>query len=58
MLVCMFLILQFCGELRFEILNNKIFKLKPTSLEFDIFPQMVEDGELHCVEIDGKPLDN
>ncbi|EUB62498.1 Mannose-1-phosphate guanyltransferase beta-A [Echinococcus granulosus] len=32
-------------------------KLRPTSLELEIFPPMVEDGELYCIEIDGIWMD-
>ncbi|KAL5964457.1 Mannose-1-phosphate guanyltransferase beta-A [Taenia solium] len=32
-------------------------KLKPTSLELDVFPPMVDDGELYCIEIDGIWMD-
>ncbi|VDL63523.1 unnamed protein product [Hymenolepis diminuta] len=32
----------------------KRIECKPTSLEVDIFPRMVDDGELYCIEIKGK----
>ncbi|VDM35830.1 unnamed protein product [Hydatigera taeniaeformis] len=32
-------------------------QLKPTSLELDVFPPMVNDGELYCIEISGIWMD-
>lgn len=36
-----------------SIFFNSYFKCKPTSLEVDIFPRMVDDGQLFCIEIEG-----
>ncbi|CDS42109.1 mannose 1 phosphate guanyltransferase beta [Echinococcus multilocularis] len=36
---------------------NLLVQLRPTSLELEIFPPMVEDGELYCIEIDGIWMD-
>ncbi|VUZ53774.1 unnamed protein product [Hymenolepis diminuta] len=35
----------------------KRIECKPTSLEVDIFPRMVDDGELYCIEIKGIWMD-
>lgn len=38
----------------FHSLVLRFLQLKPTSLELDVFPLMVEDGELYCIEIGGE----
>ncbi len=46
----------YSNESRYSFFLSLTLQLQPTSLEMEVFPHMVEDNELHCIEVDGKTL--